>query len=114
MKGHVGDVTSLAVLSNGHLASGSWDKTIKIWTPLNATLLRTINNLPNYVTSLAALANGNLVSGSTDQTIKIWTLNNQTLNDSGDFLKDFVTIILQNILDYIIKNILKDFDLKLI
>jgi hypothetical protein len=31
LMGHSGVVCSLAVLHNGDLASGSWDRTIKIW-----------------------------------------------------------------------------------
>ncbi len=34
MSTHKRPITSLAVLQNGYLASGWWDKTIKIWNVL--------------------------------------------------------------------------------
>jgi WD40 repeat protein len=60
------------VLNNGDLASGSWDKTIKIWNATDGTLKRTLYGHTDYVYALAALNNGDLASGSRDSTIKIW------------------------------------------
>jgi WD40 repeat protein len=40
LTGHSGPVCSLTVLNNGELASGSWDKTIKIWNAVKGTLVK--------------------------------------------------------------------------
>ena len=65
-------VWSLAVLPNGHLASGSHDKTIKIWNPTDGIVIRTLSGHTDAVIELAVLPNGHLASGSEDKTIKIW------------------------------------------
>jgi WD40 repeat protein len=40
---------ALTVLQNGDLASGSADRTIKIWNPINVSLKRTLNGHTEYV-----------------------------------------------------------------
>jgi WD40 repeat protein len=70
--GHSHYVYSLALLPDGTLASGSWDKTIKIWNPSTGDCLRTLAGHAYHVYSLAFLPNGTLASGSQDYTIKIW------------------------------------------
>jgi WD40 repeat protein len=69
---HNGTVSSLAVLQNGDLASGSADQTIKIWDSLTGTLKKTLTGHSDWVRSLAVLQNGDLASGSSDKTVKIW------------------------------------------
>jgi WD40 repeat protein len=61
-------------LKNGNFASGSWDKTIKIWDQNNFKCIKTLNN-GSLVLSLAE-SNGKLISGSEEGGIKIW--NSQT------------------------------------
>jgi WD40 repeat protein len=73
-RGHESCVYSLVLLNNGHLASGSADKTIKIWDILCGTVKRTLNGHTDIVYKLVLLANGDLVSGSHDNTIKIWNI----------------------------------------
>ena len=65
---------SLVVLPNGKLASGSWDKTIKIWST-DGILEKTLSGHSNWVYSLAVLDNGLLASGSWDETTRIWDEN---------------------------------------
>ena len=72
MKGHTNIVYTLATLSNGNLASGSYDYTIKIWNPNTGSLVYTLTGHTFWVLTLATLSNGNLASGSYDFTIKIW------------------------------------------
>ena len=66
--------SSLVVLPNGDLASGSGsgDNTIKIWNPNDGTLKTTLTGHTRDVESLVVLPNGDLASGSEDNTIKIW------------------------------------------
>ncbi|MDJ0774357.1 MAG: serine/threonine-protein kinase [Mastigocoleus sp. MO_167.B18] len=62
------------------LASGSTDKTIKIWDLSTGKLIRTLRGHTQSVTSIAitpsaAGSDTILVSGSADRTIKIWNLS---------------------------------------
>jgi WD40 repeat protein len=55
------------------IASGSADKTIKLWHLQSGELLGTFTGHANTVTALSFTASGEmLVSGSLDKTIKIW------------------------------------------
>lgn len=104
--GHTSFILSLAFSPDGKsLASGSADKTIRIWT-LNKKNLnerkwehyQTIegpssNGHSDEVTSVAFSSDGNyLASGSRDSTVKIWTLNEglwknfQTLREPRSFV----------------------------
>ena len=76
--GHNNSVTSLALLSNGKLASGSEDNKIKIWN------LETYKEIGTIITdsliySLVALSNGWVAGGSEDGTIKIWNSETRQL-----------------------------------
>jgi len=59
-------------LQNGYLASGSGDKTIKIWNTHTGSEIRTLTGHTSEIFSLAVLPNGFLASVSEDKTIKIW------------------------------------------
>lgn len=65
----------LAVLPDGTLASGSQDRTIRIWNPRTGAHLRTLrghSSRTGSVGSLSVLPDGTLASGSNDKTIRIW------------------------------------------
>ena len=64
----------LAVLPDGKLVSGSYDKTIKIWDPDTGECIKTLKGNSDSVNCLAVLPDGKLVGGSYDKTIKIWDL----------------------------------------
>jgi WD40 repeat protein len=74
--GHSGAVWTIAMSpSEDLLASGSFDRTIKIWNPKTGTLLRTLSGHADAVRSIAISRDGSLLaSGSSDTTIKIWNL----------------------------------------
>jgi WD40 repeat protein len=74
-KGHQSYVTSLTQLPDGSLASGSADKTIRIWNLHFGNSLHVLEGHEDWVTSLVVLPNGSLASGSRDATIRIWNLN---------------------------------------
>ncbi len=63
------------MLSNNILASGSQDKTIRIWDLNSCKLLKTLNGHVDTVSCLAKLTHDELVSGSFDKTIRIWNWN---------------------------------------
>ncbi|MEG4840245.1 WD40 domain-containing protein [Microcoleus sp. B9-D4] len=83
--GHSSFVNSLAISPDGKiLASGSWDKTIKIWNLETTELIGTLTGHSDRVNSVAISYDGKmLVSGSSDETIKFWNLH------SGDLLCTF-------------------------
>ena len=72
LEGHEDNVYSLAVLEGGRLASGSEDRTIKIWELATSACVATLEGHQGGVLSLAVLEGERLASGSYDRTIKIW------------------------------------------
>jgi len=74
LEGHRYSVQSVAFSPDGQrLASGSYDKTIKIWDPASRQCLQTLEDHRGSVQSVAFSPDGQrLASGSTDNTIKIW------------------------------------------
>ncbi len=76
-------VNSVAYSPDGrYLASGSADKTIKIWDTKTGTELSTLTGHSEAVNSVAYSPDGRyLASASSDETIKIWDVkNNKELN----------------------------------
>lgn len=69
-------VTSLAMTPDGKLlASGAWDKTIRLWQLSDGECLATLRGHKRGVTCLAAAPDGSLLaSGSWDDTIRLWRL----------------------------------------
>ena len=55
------------------IASGSWDKTIKLWDAASGRELRTLQGHTDGVDSVAFSPDGRTIaSGSSDKTIKLW------------------------------------------
>lgn len=75
LKGHANHVTCLASLSNGCIASGSRDATIRIWELGKLQAVNTLSEHEGPVLSLVVLENENLASYSKDNTIKVWDLS---------------------------------------
>lgn len=71
---HAELVNSIAISPDGEiLASGSSDKTIKIWHLPTRKLLRTLDGHTDWVNSVAISSDGQiLASGSYDKTVKLW------------------------------------------
>jgi WD40 repeat protein len=76
IKAHKSRVRALAVSPDGTLlASGSSDRTIKLWSLPEGALLKTLRGHSNVVEALAMRPDGMLLaSGSVDETIKLWSL----------------------------------------
>ncbi|MEG3862411.1 AAA-like domain-containing protein [Microcoleus sp. herbarium12] len=85
LEGHKGTVFSVNFSPDGKtIASGSVDKTVKIWG-IDGTLLKTLEGHNATVYSVSFSPNGRLLaSASGDNTIKLWSLeSNQVKTLSG-------------------------------
>jgi WD40 repeat protein len=72
LKGHTEPIWCLCELNNGNIASGSVDKTIKIWNTQNKSCIFTIKGHSQTVWCIIPLKSGDFLSGSADGTVKIW------------------------------------------
>jgi WD40 repeat protein len=76
LKGHDSRVNSVSFSPDGKtLASGSDDKTIKLWNLATGNQITTLKGHDSWVNSVSFSPDGKtLASGSTDKTIKLWNL----------------------------------------
>ncbi|KAH7464215.1 Vegetative incompatibility protein [Fusarium oxysporum f. sp. matthiolae] len=74
LEGHTSLVMSVVFSNDGKLiASGSYDKTVKIWDVATGEEERTLEGHTRWVTSVVFSNDGKLIaSGSYDKTVKIW------------------------------------------
>ena len=80
---HTDIVCVLAIGPTGLLYSGSYDKTIRIWTPKGKCISTQIN--PTTVRALAISPNGRkLYSGGHDKLVRIWPLDASGVPDDDD------------------------------
>ena len=74
LEGHTSTVYSLAALPRGLLASGSYDKTVRVWNVAARTCVAVLQGHTGCVHALAAFPDGRLASGSEDGEIRVWEL----------------------------------------
>ena len=74
LEGPTAEVWSVAFSPDGHLlASGSWDKTVRLWEVATGTLVRTLEGHTGQVNIVAFSPDGRLLaSGSGDGTVRLW------------------------------------------
>ena len=74
LSGHSHRIWSIAFSPDGKtLASGSWDKTIRLWNPQTGKRISTLRGHTQRVWSVAFSPDSKtLFSSSFDKTIKIW------------------------------------------
>jgi WD40 repeat protein len=77
LKGHSSFVVNLAFSPDGQmLASGSEDKTVKLWRVADGKLLRTLTGHTRGVESVAFSPDGTLLaSGARDNTVRLWRVS---------------------------------------
>ena len=71
--GHKAWIRCLCAISNKILASGSDDRTIKIWNIEDKSIISTLYGHTNRVSALCYVKEGVLVSGSVDKSLIIWS-----------------------------------------
>ena len=69
---HADSVTALAMFPGGLLASGSADRSIRLWDVKVCAETARLEGGDHPVSALALLADGRLASGCSDGTIRIW------------------------------------------
>ena len=74
LEGHIGKVTSLAVLSDGRVVSGGYDKKVRVWDLSTGKCVRILEGHSDCIRCLVVLSDGRVVSGSADNTFRVWDL----------------------------------------
>lgn len=73
LEGHTGNISCLKYSASGLLASGSWDKTVRIWKPTTNNLLLQLRGHATWVNSLAFSPDElKLASAGYSRMVKVW------------------------------------------
>jgi len=70
-------VSTLAVLADGKLVSGSRDASVRLWDVDTGACVVTLGHT-DVVTCLAVLPDGRLASGTRDGTVRLWDVDART------------------------------------
>lgn len=92
LSGHSSSVCAIALSKDYAVAaSGSWDKSVKIWDVKDGRLLKTLNGHNDGVLSLSISPDGErIVSGGFDKKVNVWTVKTGSLLYSFTPSNDFI------------------------
>jgi|JI61114DRNA_FD_contig_31_4026002_length_3364_multi_4_in_0_out_0_3 WD40 repeat protein len=77
LKGHTSEITSLAFSPDGkQLASGSWDRSVRLWNAQTRQVTHILNGHSSAVMSLVFSQDGVRLFSSSDDGIRMWDSNN--------------------------------------
>ncbi|XP_068743956.1 F-box/WD repeat-containing protein 7-like [Montipora capricornis] len=77
MVGHKNNVLSVCGYKN-NIATGSLDRTVKVWDANSGTLLQTFTGHSRGIWGVRFLSRSIVISGSYDKTIRLWSLRTKT------------------------------------
>ncbi|CAI7650497.1 unnamed protein product [Penicillium glandicola] len=72
LEGHSSAITPVTFSPDGQVASGSGDKTIRLWNGITGKEQHVLEGHASLVTLVACSPNGQIASGSLDKTIRLW------------------------------------------
>ena len=92
-KGHSGAVKSIAISPDGkYLATGSRDRTVKLWDLATGMEIRTFNGHDYTVNGIQFSPNGKFIAtSSTDKTFRVWNIINGKQIFVSEPDRDFMT-----------------------
>jgi WD40 repeat protein len=97
LRGHTNNVFGLKLVSSDMLASGSEDKTVKLWNITDGTLIRTFSNHTGAIYWSVDMLNEQIVvSGSYDQSIKKWNFQTGECLDTFDVGLEIRALVIFN------------------
>ena len=76
--GHLGAVSTAAVLPYGRIISGGQDRTLRLWDLETGKTLRTLEGHSAGLTAVAFLPEGRAISASYDGTLQVWDIESGT------------------------------------